>query len=131
MIGFWEDWVNKYPIWSIEDGLAEGDWSGWQRMTERLGGRVLLVGDDVFVTNPAIIERAIQDRLANAALIRLNQIGTLTETRTPSPWPRRRLRQHHQSPLGRDLDDFIADLVVAENTGLIKTGAPPAASAWP
>ncbi len=125
MIGFWEDWVNKYPIWSIEDGLAEGDWSGWQRMTERLGGRVLLVGDDVFVTNPAIIERAIQDRLANAALIKLNQIGTLTETKDAIAMARGAGYANiisHRS--GETSDDFIADLVVAENTGLIKTGAP-------
>jgi enolase len=125
MIAFWEDWVNKYPIWSIEDGLSEGDWSGWQRLTERLGGRVLLVGDDVFVTNPAIIERAISDKLANAALIKLNQIGTLTETKDAIAMARAAGYANiisHRS--GETSGDFIADLVVAENTGLIKTGAP-------
>ncbi len=125
MIAFWEDWVNKYPIWSIEDGLSEGDWSGWQRLTERLGSRVLLVGDDVFVTNPAIIERAISDKLANAALIKLNQIGTLTETKDAIATARAAGYANiisHRS--GETSDDFIADLVVAENTGLIKTGAP-------
>jgi enolase len=125
MIAFWEDWVNKYPIWSIEDGLSEGDWTGWQRLTQRLGGRVLLVGDDVFVTNPAIIERAISDKLANAALIKLNQIGTLTETKDAIAMARAAGYANiisHRS--GETSDDFIADLVVAENTGLIKTGAP-------
>lgn len=125
MIAFWEHWVNNYPIWSIEDGLSEGDWTGWQRLTERLGSRVLLVGDDVFVTNPAIIERAIADKLANAALIKLNQIGTLTETKDAIATARNAGYANiisHRS--GETSDDFIADLVVAENTGLIKTGAP-------
>ena len=125
MIAFWEDWVNKYPIWSIEDGLSEGDWTGWQRLTERLGKRVLLVGDDVFVTNPAIIERAIREKVANAALIKLNQIGTLTETQDAIATARAAGYANiisHRS--GETSDDFIADLTVATDAGLIKTGAP-------
>lgn len=125
MIAFWEDWVNKYPIWSIEDGLSEEDWTGWQRLTQRLGGRVRLVGDDVFVTNPAIIERAIRENVANSALIKLNQIGTLTETQDAIATARAAGYANiisHRS--GETSDDFIADLTVATDAGLIKTGAP-------
>lgn len=125
MIAFWEDWVSKYPIWSIEDGLSEEDWTGWQRLTQRLGSRVLLVGDDVFVTNPAIIERAIREKVANAALIKLNQIGTLTETQDAIATARAAGYANiisHRS--GETSDDFIADLTVATDAGLIKTGAP-------
>ncbi len=125
MIAFWEDWVNQYPIWSIEDGLSEEDWTGWQRLTQRLGRRVRLVGDDVFVTNPAIIERAIRENVANAVLIKLNQIGTLTETQDAIATARAAGYVNiisHRS--GETSDDFIADLTVATNAGLIKTGAP-------
>ena len=125
MIAFWEDWVNNYPIWSIEDGLSEEDWTGWQRLTQRLGSRVRLVGDDVFVTNPAIIERAIRENVANAALIKLNQIGTLTETQDAIATARAAGYANiisHRS--GETSDDFIADLTVATDAGLIKTGAP-------
>jgi enolase len=78
MIALYADWIAAYPIWSIEDGLAEQDWDGWERLTRRLGGHVQLVGDDIFVTNPTIIRRAIRDRVGNAVLIKLNQIGTVT-----------------------------------------------------
>lgn len=125
MIAFWEDWVNQYPIWSIEDGLSEEDWTGWQRLTQRLGRRVRLVGDDVFVTNPAIIERAIREDVANAVLIKLNQIGTLTETQDAIATARAAGYVNiisHRS--GETSDDFIADLTVATDAGLIKTGAP-------
>ena len=80
MVAFWEDWVRQFPIWGIEDGLAEDDWKGWQLLTEQLGKKIQLVGDDIFVTNPAIIRRAVAEKVGNAALIKLNQIGTLTET---------------------------------------------------
>jgi len=80
MIAFYEEWVRQFPIVSIEDGLAEGDWEGWKLLTERLGSRIQIVGDDIFVTNPTIIRRAVDERIANAALIKLNQIGTVTET---------------------------------------------------
>ena len=125
MIAFWEDWVNQYPIWSIEDGLSEEDWTGWQRLTQRLGRRVRLVGDDVFVTNPAIIERAIREDVANAVLIKLNQIGTLTETQDAIAIARAAGYVNiisHRS--GETSDNFIADLTVATDAGLIKTGAP-------
>ena len=125
MISFWEDWVRQYPIWSIEDGLSEEDWGGWQNLTRRLGDRVLLVGDDVFVTNPAILERGIREKVANAALIKLNQIGTLTETQDAIAMARAAGYANiisHRS--GETPDDFIADLTVATNAGLIKTGAP-------
>src|SRR5690606_5505441 len=79
MVGFWEDWVSRYPIVSIEDGLAEDDWSGWAKLTERLGGRVQLVGDDLFVTNVRRLRRGIEESVANAILVKVNQIGTLTE----------------------------------------------------
>ena len=125
MIAFWEDWVNQYPIWSIEDGLSEEDWTGWQRLTQRLGRRVRLVGDDVFVTNPAIIERALREDVANAVLIKLNQIGTLTETQDAIATARAAGYVNiisHRS--GETSDNFIADLTVATDAGLIKTGAP-------
>src|SRR5262249_14679241 len=80
MIRLYEDWIRQYPIVSIEDGLAESDWAGWQRLTAALGDRVQLVGDDVFVTNPEILQRGIADKVGNALLVKLNQIGTVTET---------------------------------------------------
>jgi enolase len=125
MVAFWEDWVRQFPIWGIEDGLAEDDWTGWKLLTERLGKKIQLVGDDLFVTNPAIIKRAIGERVGNASLIKLNQIGTLSETLEAIL-----LSQEagygtiisHRS--GETPDDFIADLAVATSAGQIKTGAP-------
>lgn len=125
MIQLYEGWLDKFPIWCIEDGLAEDDWPGWQTLTERLGSRVQLVGDDIFVTNPAIINRAIREHVANAALIKLNQIGTLTETLDAIDAARAGgygTMVSHRS--GETTDDFIADLAVATACGQIKTGAP-------
>lgn len=125
MINLYAAWCEKYPIISIEDGLAEGDWDGWKKLTERLGDRIQLVGDDLFVTNAAILEEGIEKEIANAILIKLNQIGTLSETLDTI-----RLAQDngyatvisHRS--GETEDSFIADLAVAVNAGQIKTGAP-------
>jgi enolase len=125
MVDLYEDWVRQFPIWSIEDGLAEDDWKGWRLLTERLGGRVQLVGDDIFVTNPAIIREAIEQGIANAALIKLNQIGTLTETLRAIATARTAkygLVVSHRS--GETPDDFIADFAVGTAAGQIKTGAP-------
>ncbi len=125
MVAFWEGWVNQFPIWSIEDGLAEQDWPGWKLMTERLGKKIQLVGDDIFVTNPEIIARAIEQGIANAVLIKLNQIGTVSETLTAMTMARKAgygLVVSHRS--GETADDFIADFVVGTSAGQIKTGAP-------
>lgn len=125
MVAYWEDWVRQFPIWSIEDGLAEEDWGGWKFMTDRLGSAIQLVGDDIFVTNPAIITRAIEQGVANAVLIKLNQIGSLSETLDAMKIARTAgygLVVSHRS--GETPDDFIADLVVATGAGQIKTGAP-------
>ena len=125
MIAFYEEWVRQFPILSIEDGLAEGDWEGWKLLTERLGNRIQLVGDDIFVTNPTIIHRAVDEKIANAALIKLNQIGTVTETLAAMAEARAGgygTVISHRS--GETPDDFIADLAVATSAGQIKTGAP-------
>ncbi len=125
MVGFWEDWVRQYPIWSIEDGLAENDWEGWKLLTQRLGKKIQLVGDDIFVTNPAIIRRAISEKIANASLIKLNQIGTLSETLDAIKVSREAgygLVVSHRS--GETADDFIADFTVGTSAGQLKTGAP-------
>lgn len=125
VVDLWADWVARYPIVSIEDGLAEDDWTGWQLITERLGGRVQLVGDDLLVTNVERIRRAIGARAANAVLVKLNQIGTLTETIDAIELARRAgwaSIVSHRS--GETEDTTIADLVVAMGTGQIKTGAP-------
>ena len=125
MVDFWEDWVNKYPIVSIEDGLAEDDWDGWRLLTERLGERVQLVGDDLLVTNVTFLRRAIRERSCNSILIKLNQIGTLTETIQAIQEAHRAAWTaivSHRS--GETEDTTIADLVVAMGTGQIKTGAP-------
>jgi enolase len=125
MVEFWAGWVRQYPIWSIEDGLAEDDWAGWQNLTRTLGGTIQLVGDDIFVTNAAIIRRAITEKVANAALIKLNQIGTVTETLAAIDTARKAgytLVISHRS--GETPDDFIADLAVGTAAGQIKTGAP-------
>jgi enolase len=125
MVELFADWVRQFPIWSIEDGLAEDDWEGWRMLTARLGDRVQLVGDDIFVTNPAIIRRAIQEKVANAALIKLNQIGTVTETleaiATAKSAGYGTVISHRS---GETADDCIADLAVATASGQIKTGAP-------
>jgi enolase len=125
MVDFWGEWVRQFPIWSIEDGLAEQDWTGWKLLTERLGTRIQLVGDDIFVTNPAIIERAIREGVGNAVLVKLNQIGTVSETLAAMAMSAKAgygLMVSHRS--GETPDDFIADLVVATSAGQIKTGAP-------
>ena len=125
LVDLWEDWTSRYPIVSIEDGLAEDDWAGWAELTRRIGDRVQLVGDDLLVTNTARIARAIDAGAANAVLIKLNQIGTLTETIDAIDLARRAgwaAIVSHRS--GETEDTTIADLVVATGTGQIKTGAP-------
>jgi enolase len=125
LIALWESWIAKYPIVSLEDGLAEDDWAGWVELTRRLGSRVQLVGDDIIVTNPQLIERGIAEAAMNSALIKLNQIGTLTETIDAIQLARRAgwtAVVSHRS--GETEDTTIADLVVAMGTGQIKTGAP-------
>ena len=125
MVDFWADWVRQYPaIISLEDGMSEEDWDGWKLLTETLGGKIQLVGDDIFVTNPAIFERGIERGIGNSILIKLNQIGTVTET----------LEAMHMAAAanytavvshrsGETEDPFIADFVVATNAGQIKTGS--------
>ncbi|MCC7194785.1 MAG: phosphopyruvate hydratase [Gemmatimonadaceae bacterium] len=124
MVELYATWLDKYPIVSIEDGLAEGDWAGWAKLTEALGDRVQLVGDDLFVTNPEFLSRGIDEDVANAILIKLNQIGTVTETLETIELARRNGYQNvisHRS--GETEDTFIADLAVATNAGQIKTGS--------
>jgi enolase 1/2/3 len=125
MVDLYEQWVNEYPIINLEDGLAEDDWDGWVLLNKRLGNRVQLVGDDIFVTNPTRLKRGIQEHSANSILIKLNQIGTLTETLDVIEMARRAAFTtvvSHRS--GETEDTTIADLVVATNGGQIKTGAP-------
>jgi enolase len=125
MVDFYADWVSKYPILSIEDGLAEDDWKSWKLMTEKLGDKIQIVGDDLFVTNTARIVRGLKDKSANSVLIKLNQIGTLTETLAAVRMAQRAgwtAVVSHRS--GETEDSTIADLVVATNAGQIKTGAP-------
>jgi len=125
MVDFFEEWVNKYPIISIEDGMAEEDWDGWKLITERLGKKVQLVGDDLFVTNTERLEKGIELGVGNSILIKLNQIGTLTETLNAIEMANRAgytAVVSHRS--GETEDTTIADLVVAVNAGQIKTGAP-------
>jgi enolase len=124
MVDFWEDWVNKYPIVSIEDGLAEDDWDGWRLLTERLGDRVQLVGDDLLVTNVTFLRRAIRERSCNSILIKLNQIGTVTETLDAIKMARDAQYAtiiSHRS--GETEDTTIADLAVGTAAGQIKTGS--------
>ena len=124
MIALYEDWVRQYPIISIEDGLAEGDWPGWQRLTAALGARVQLVGDDIFVTNPAILRQGIEQRIANALLVKLNQIGTVMQTLDAMEMARAAGYASvisHRS--GETEDTTIADLAVATCAGQIKTGS--------
>lgn len=125
MVDFLEKWVDKYPIISIEDGMAEEDWEGWKLLTDRLGTKVQLVGDDLFVTNTSRLETGIEKGVANSILIKLNQIGTLTETLNAIEMANRAgytAVVSHRS--GETEDTTIADLVVAVNAGQIKTGAP-------
>lgn len=124
MIALYEDWARQYPIISIEDGLAEGDWTGWAALTRALGDRVQLVGDDVFVTNPEILARGIKEGVANALLVKLNQIGTVSETLDAMDMARRAGYASvvsHRS--GETEDTTIADLAVATGAGQIKTGS--------
>lgn len=124
MIGFWNEWVSAYPIVSIEDGLAEGDWQGWASLTAKLGSRCQLVGDDLFVTNPAILAQGIEKKVGNSILIKVNQIGTLTETLEAIRMARAAGYSavvSHRS--GETEDTTIADLAVATGVGQIKTGS--------
>ncbi|HWC15262.1 MAG TPA: phosphopyruvate hydratase [Actinomycetota bacterium] len=125
MVAFWEDWVERYPIVSIEDGMAENDWSGWVTLTQRVGHRVQLVGDDLFVTNPEVLARGIEEGAANSILVKPNQIGTLTETLECVRMAQRAAYTtviSHRS--GETEDTTIADIAVATDAGQIKTGAP-------
>ena len=125
MVDYWVEVVDKYPVVSIEDGMAEDDFDGWKLLTSKLGTRVQLVGDDLFVTNPEILARGINDGIANSVLVKLNQIGTLTETIETVELAKRSKYSaiiSHRS--GESEDAFIADLAVAMNAGQIKTGAP-------
>jgi len=125
MIAMYKDWTTKYPIYVIEDGLAEDDWDGWKLLNQTIGGKVELVGDDLFVTNVERIARGIKENAANAVLIKLNQIGTLTETIAAIEMARKAgwgAMVSHRS--GETVDSFIADLTVAMGTGHLKTGAP-------
>jgi enolase len=125
LVDLYEDWIGRYPIISIEDGMAEDDWDGWKLLTDRLGGRVQLVGDDLFVTNVERLEKGIAKGVANSILIKVNQIGTLSETLHAIDTARTGGYSaviSHRS--GETEDSTIADLVVATGTGMIKTGAP-------
>jgi enolase len=125
MIALWAAWCAKYPIVSIEDGLAEDDWDGWGKLTARLGKTVLLVGDDLFVTQKARLERGIAAHVANAILVKLNQVGSLSETLETMAVARRAgYAQMVSHRSGETEDVFIADLAVATGAGKIKTGAP-------
>jgi enolase len=125
MVAMYADWVAKYPLALLEDGLAEDDWDGWKILNSELGGKIELVGDDIFVTNVERIQRGISEKVANAVLIKLNQIGTLTETIAAvnlaysANWG---AMVSHRS--GETVDSFIADFTVALGTGHLKTGAP-------
>ncbi len=125
MVDYYERLVNRFPIVLIEDGMAENDWDGWKIITQRLQDRILLVGDDIFVTNPEILQKGIDQGIANSVLIKLNQIGTLTETmETVQMAVQAGYRSMVSHRSGETEDPFIADFVVAINGGLIKTGAP-------
>ncbi len=124
MVEFWADWVSKYPIFSIEDGLAEDDWKGWKLMTRKLGKKIQLVGDDLFVTNVSRLREGIKKSVANSILIKLNQIGTLSETfDAVNLAARHRYTSVISHRSGETEDSFIADLAVGLNTGQIKTGS--------
>src|ERR1041385_306088 len=124
MVAYWKSWCDRYPIVSIEDGMAENDWTGWKLLTDEIGSRVQLVGDDLFVTNTEFLRRGIERGVANSILINVNQIGTLTETLDAIELARTHARTaviSHRS--GETEDTFIADLAVATNAGQIKTGS--------
>ncbi len=124
LISFYEELVNNYPIISIEDGLAEEDWEGWKKLNERLGNKIQLVGDDIFVTNVKRIKKGIKEKVANSVLIKLNQIGTVTETLEAVELAQANgLTAVISHRSGETEDTFIADLAVAVNSGLIKTGS--------
>jgi enolase len=124
MIAFWKDWVDKYPIVSIEDGMAENDWDGWKALTEAVGAKIQLVGDDLFVTNTRFLKKGIDLGVANSILIKVNQIGTLTETteciRMAQDAGMTAVVSHRS---GETEDSFIADLAVGTSAGQIKTGS--------
>jgi enolase len=120
----YEDWVRQYPIISIEDGLGESDWDGWKTITTALGDKIQIVGDDLFVTNPEILARGIKEKVANSILVKLNQIGTVTETLDAIELAgRNRYRCMISHRSGESEDTFIADLAVAVGAGQIKTGS--------
>jgi enolase len=124
MVAMYADWLRDYPIVAIEDGLAESDWPGWQELTRALGARAQLIGDDIFVTNPAILRRGIDTHVANAILVKLNQIGTVTETLDAIAMAQRAGYAtviSHRS--GETEDTTIADLAVGTGAGQIKTGS--------
>jgi len=125
LIDYWAKWVEKYPIRSLEDGLAENDWDGWRKLTERLGNKIQLVGDDLFVTNVKFLEKGIKSHTANSILVKVNQIGTLSETFAAVNLA---IRSGYSAVLshrsGETEDSTIADIAVATNCGQIKTGAP-------
>jgi enolase len=124
MVEYWSNWVRQFPIISIEDGMSEEDWDGWKLLTDTLGKKIQLVGDDVFVTNPEILQRGIDRGVANAILVKVNQIGSLTETleamRLAASANYASIVSHRS---GETEDSFIADLAVATNAGQIKTGS--------
>ena len=124
MVEFWSKWVKQYPIVSLEDGMAEDDWKGWKLLTDTLGKKIQLVGDDLFVTNAERLSRGIREGVANSILIKVNQIGTLTETLEAMGMAKAAGYTSvvsHRS--GETEDTFIADLVVATGAGQIKTGS--------
>ena len=124
MISYWAEWCNKYPIVSIEDGLAEDDWKGWKELTQKLGAKVQLVGDDLFVTNVTRLQRGIDEGIGNSILVKVNQIGTLTETINTINLATRNSYTNIMSHRSGETEDVtIADLAVAMNSGLIKTGS--------
>jgi enolase len=124
MVKFWADWVRQYPIISIEDGMAEDDWTGWKTMTDELGSKIQIVGDDLFVTNTERLAQGIEKGIANSILIKVNQIGTLTETleaiKMAVDAGYTTITSHRS---GETEDAFIADLAVATSAGQIKTGS--------
>jgi enolase len=124
MVAMWKDWCKRYPIVSIEDGMSEDDWTGWKKLTDTLGNTVQLVGDDLFVTNTARLSEGITKGIANSILVKVNQIGTLTETLEAVEMAHRAgytSVMSHRS--GETEDSTIADLAVAANCGMIKTGS--------
>jgi enolase len=124
MVSYWAEWVKKYPILSIEDGMAENDWNGWKQLTDTLGKKIQLVGDDLFVTNVEFLQKGISEGVANAILVKVNQIGTLTETiNAVNLAHRNRYKSVMSHRSGETEDNTIADLAVALNTGQIKTGS--------